>query len=131
HPGRAARGRTGHGPDRVDPRRASQPGAQPLRAAGLQACRRPRRVRLDGVEPGRPSRAGEPAVTGRHDVSVFAGLRGGTFVMQLPGGATQDLERTAARDIGRPTSPQGELSNYGLTILGRMRTPLPQATYRL
>ena len=70
-------------------------------------------------------------MTGRHDVSVFAGLRGGTFVMQLPGGATQDLELIEVRDLGRRTTPQGELSNYGLTFLGRMRTPLPQATYRL
>jgi hypothetical protein len=70
-------------------------------------------------------------VTDRHDVSVFAALRGETFVLRLPGGATADLELLEVRDLGRRKTPNGELSNYGLTLLGRMRAPLPQAIYRL
>jgi uncharacterized protein DUF6916 len=70
-------------------------------------------------------------VTDRHDVSVFAALRGGTFVVRLPGGAAQDLELVDVRDLGRRQTPHGEMSNYGLTFLGRMRAPLAQATYRL
>jgi hypothetical protein len=67
----------------------------------------------------------------RLDVSAFVARRGETFVMRLPGGATQDLELVEVHDLGRRATPAGELSNYALTFLARTPTPLPQAIYRL
>ena len=70
-------------------------------------------------------------VTGRHDVSVFMARRGEIFVLRLSGGGTQDLELIEVRDLGRRATPDGELSNYGLTFLARAPAPLPQAIYHL
>jgi len=70
-------------------------------------------------------------VTERRDVSVFAALRGQTFVLAEADGATRDLELVEVRDLGRRRTAEGELSNYALTFLARTPEALPQGTYRL
>jgi len=71
-------------------------------------------------------------MTARHDLTVFAGLRGDTFLLRMAGGLTQDLELVDVRDLGRRSTAGGELSNYALTFRGAQAAPaLPQATYRL
>jgi hypothetical protein len=70
-------------------------------------------------------------VSERLDVSVFAALRGETFVMRRPGAPDQDLELVEVRDLGRDQRAEGVISNYRLTFLSRTQTVLSQATYRL
>jgi hypothetical protein len=52
-------------------------------------------------------------------------------VIRPAGGTALELELVEVRDLGRRATPQGELSNYALTFLGRTPTVLPQAIYRL